>query len=64
MSPDAQTGQPRYVVTAMGYENGEYLMTPFGHLTDGNPFEMYDRPEPEDSQPTPVSSLRAPGQNR
>lgn len=50
---DAQTGEPRYVLTAI---NGLYETTPFGHLADGNPFEMYDPPEPEDAQSTPVPS--------
>jgi hypothetical protein len=41
---DAQTGEPRYVICAVGREHGEYLMTPFGHLHDGNPFEAYVPP--------------------
>jgi hypothetical protein len=38
----AQTGEPRYVLCAVGRDaKGNYLMTPFGHLHDGNPFEAY-----------------------
>lgn len=38
---DAQTGEPRYVICAVGREGSDYLFTPFGHLHDGNPFEAY-----------------------
>jgi hypothetical protein len=39
---DASTGVPRYVVCAVGRaDNGDYLMTPFGHLCDENPYEIY-----------------------
>jgi hypothetical protein len=38
---DAQTGEPRYVLCAVGRERGDYVMTPFGHLHDGNPFDAY-----------------------
>jgi hypothetical protein len=38
---DAQTGEPRYVICAIGRDGGDYGMTPFGHLHDGNPFEAY-----------------------
>jgi hypothetical protein len=42
---DAKTGEPRYVICAVGREsNGDYVMTPFGHLHDGNPFEAYIPP--------------------
>jgi hypothetical protein len=41
---DAVTGEPRYVLCAVGRARGEYLMTPFGHLTRGNPFEAYVPP--------------------
>lgn len=41
---DAKTGEPRFVICAVGRENGEYLMTPFGHLHDGNPFTAYISP--------------------
>jgi hypothetical protein len=38
---DAATGEPRYVICAVGREDGQFVMTPFGHLHDGNPFEAY-----------------------
>lgn len=38
---DAQTGEPRYVICAVGRDGSDYLFTPFGHLHDGNPFEAY-----------------------
>jgi hypothetical protein len=38
---DALTGEPRYVICAVGREDGDYVMTPFGHLHDGNPYEAY-----------------------
>jgi len=42
---DAKTGQPRYVICAVGREaNGDFVMTPFGHLHDGNPFDDYIPP--------------------
>lgn len=38
---DAVTGVPRYVICAVGRDDGAYVMTPFGHLHDGDPFEAY-----------------------
>ena len=38
---DAVTGVPRYVICAVGRADGDYVMTPFGHLHDGNPFDAY-----------------------
>jgi len=40
-STDAVTGAPRYVICAVGREGTEYVFTPFGHLTDGNPYDAY-----------------------
>jgi hypothetical protein len=42
---DAATGEPRYVLTAVGWQDGEYVMTPFGHIADANPYELYVPPE-------------------
>jgi hypothetical protein len=47
---DAATGEPRYVICAVGWRDSEYLMTPFGHLADGDPFQMYVSP---DASPRP-----------
>jgi hypothetical protein len=41
---DAESGVPRYVICAVGRENGDYLFTPFGHLADANPYEAYRPP--------------------
>lgn len=38
---DAETGEPRYVICAVGREGSDYVITPFGHLHDGNPFDAY-----------------------
>jgi hypothetical protein len=41
---DAVTGAPRYVLCAVSLQGGDYVMTPFGHLHDGNPYEAYIPP--------------------
>ncbi len=38
---DAATGEPRYVISAVGREGPNFLFTPFGHLADGNPFDAH-----------------------
>ena len=38
---DAATGEPRYVICAVGRDGGDYVFTPFGHLADDNPYEAY-----------------------
>ena len=38
---DAATGEPRYVICAVGRDGGDYMFTPFGHLADGNPYDAY-----------------------
>lgn len=42
---DVATGAPRYVICAVGRDDGDFVFTPFGHLADGNPFEIYRPPE-------------------
>ena len=42
---DAVTGEPRYVLCAIGHSGGDYMMTPFGHLAPGNPFDAYVPPQ-------------------
>ena len=44
---DAVTREPRYVC-AVGRDHGDYVMTPFGHLSDGNPYDAYLPPGPDD----------------
>lgn len=41
---DAVSGIPRYVISAVGRMGDDFMMTPFGHLHDGNPFEAYMPP--------------------
>ncbi len=41
---DAATGEPRYVICAVGRDGGDYMFTPFGHLADGNPMTLTFRP--------------------
>jgi hypothetical protein len=38
---DADTGAPRYVLCAVGRDGNDYVMTPFGHLHDGDPYLAY-----------------------
>lgn len=45
---DAATREPRYVLCGVGRSNGEFVFTPFGHLADGNPYDAYLPPDPED----------------
>ncbi|MBY5345607.1 hypothetical protein E0H35_35395 [Rhizobium leguminosarum bv. viciae] len=45
---DAVTREPRYVLCAVGRTDGEYVFTPFGHLADGNPYDAYLPPDPDD----------------
>ena len=41
---DAVTGEPRYVLCAVSLHGNDYVMTPFGHLYDGNPYAAYVPP--------------------
>ena len=45
---DAVTGEPRYVLCAVGRDDGDYIFVRFGHLGDGNPYDAYLPPEPDD----------------
>jgi hypothetical protein len=42
---DAVTGEVRYVMCAVGRDDGDYTFTPFGHLAHGNPYEAYVPPD-------------------
>ena len=43
---DAATGEPRLTFCApTGRDSGDYVMTPFGHLAPGNPYDAYLPPE-------------------
>jgi hypothetical protein len=41
---DAETGAYRYVICAVSFDGKHFAMTPFGHLCDGNPYEVYVPP--------------------
>lgn len=46
---DAATRETRYVLCAVGRaDDGGIVMTPFGHLADGNPYDAYLPPDPND----------------
>ncbi|MHB2266341.1 DUF6117 family protein [Aliihoeflea sp. PC F10.4] len=45
---DAATGALRYVICAVGRDGGDCVFTPFGHLADGNPYDAYLPPDPDD----------------
>ena len=45
---DAATGEPRYVICAVGRDGTDFVFTPFGHLADGNPYDAYLPPDPGD----------------
>ena len=51
---DAITGEPRYVICAVGREGTDYLFTPFGHLADGNPYGAYLPPAETPSGQSPT----------
>ncbi len=38
---DTLTGEPRYVIAAIGRDHRGIVVTPFGHLADGNPYDAY-----------------------
>ncbi len=51
---DAKTGEPRYVICAVGRDGTDFLFTPFGHLADGNPYDAYLPPsEPLSDRSSP-----------
>jgi hypothetical protein len=54
------TGEPRYVICAVGREDGGFVFTPFGHLADGNPYDAYLPPVPGD--PTGSIYPHTPGE--
>jgi len=60
----AAAGEPRYVICAVDRDDGDYVLTPFGHLAPGNPYEAYVPPA-ESSGPAqglhPVERKRGPG---
>ena len=41
---EVASGETRYVLCAVGRDAGDYVMTTFGHLAPGNPYEAYIPP--------------------
>jgi hypothetical protein len=44
---DAEMGVPRYLICAVGRAEGDFVFTPFGQLSEGNPYEAYVPPVAE-----------------
>ncbi len=57
-SSDVATGEYRALLAAcVQDETGEFVVTPFGHLCTGNPYEQYSDPTVEDvATQTPLSN--------
>ncbi|MFJ1311365.1 DUF6117 family protein [Agrobacterium sp. P15N1-A] len=47
---DSRTSEPRYVLCAVGHDGIDRVFTPFGHLADGNPYDAYLPPDPDNPQ--------------
>lgn len=61
---DGATGAARYVICAVGRDKGGYIMTPLGHLADGNPYEAYIPPYQPRGTDRQMSSLSgSPGES-
>ncbi|CDZ34128.1 Hypothetical protein NGAL_HAMBI1146_07060 [Neorhizobium galegae bv. officinalis] len=45
---DAATREPRYVICAVGRSDSEFVLTPFGHLSEGIPDDACLPPDPDD----------------
>lgn len=41
---EVQSGETRYVLCAVGRDGKDYVMSPFGHLAPGNPYDAYIPP--------------------
>lgn len=41
---EVESGKIRYVLCAVGRERLDYVLTPFGHLAPGNPYDAYIPP--------------------
>lgn len=41
---EVESGEIRYVLCAVGRNDGDFVMTPFGHLALGNPYDAYVPP--------------------
>lgn len=47
---EAATGEPRYVLCAVGRNGSDHVFTPFGHLAPGNPYDAYLPPDPDNPE--------------
>lgn len=47
---DSRTSEPRYVLCTIGHDGTDRVFTPFGHLSDGNPYDAYSPPDPDNPQ--------------
>jgi hypothetical protein len=41
---EVASGETRYVLCAVGRNDGDHVITPFGHLAPGNPYQAYIPP--------------------
>lgn len=41
---EVASGETRYVLCAVGRDDGDYVMTSFGHVAPGNPYEAHIPP--------------------
>ncbi len=41
---EVDSGETRYVLCAVDRDEDDYVMTPFGHLAPGNPYDAYVPP--------------------
>ena len=50
---DAMTGAPGYAHCSIARDRAEYVITPFGHLAPGNPYDAYEPPltSPDPGEP-------------
>lgn len=40
-------GEVVAMLCCIGFNNGEYTITPFAEMVNGNPFELYQPPDPD-----------------
>jgi hypothetical protein len=51
---DAVTGEPRYVIAVVAWDGAQFVITAFGHLAPGNPYDAYKPPgSPSDTGERP-----------
>lgn len=55
---DTATGEPHYVIAAVGQDRRGIVMTPFGHLADGNPYDAYVPPATDGTDRNPPAMPR------